>query len=1719
MKKLLTFAVLSVLTCLLGNSALAQNRAIYRPVTETIDFTGLPAPDGINQQPNADIDWNDNAIPSISSNSQTLRTFSEHPISVGNKNYWHLWKGSHSITYLQKGDANNDYFYIENLKTGDVVTVWGDNGNDDNNGGFRVISNNNDRYDPNTTLRLEYDLGNAGQVITMTGNGRLELLFTGQYSGVERITIVSQARQESYFDYDPGYEDYDMYDEFSQNDPKKYDIINGRPVKLDTPQYSTSYSLSTEETGITLNGETAKYIVLSGSKITANNRIAIDANAGDWRFNYGLRAPKEKWANFSICNLREGDRVIFSYTGTAPVFSSVAGGTEAPTGPYNGSKAFADIFNDGTFDDGEDIYIADGANPVVDWDRGEGAIFMEDHEGEQGDYELQYTQSYVITEDGHLDIAIAPDTRIVHIKIYSDHQASMVDKYENDSYIARFDITGELQANEHIIPGGLEVHVGSSDASQHAHVIASTHGPVSVVNAVDGFKLPGMSRNENGNLQFEFDLANNIPETGTFYKFMPLENGKMDLTFQAASMNYYRYDLNGDEVYYGDVANYGDGNWDVQFDRPNEQTANVTCPYYLVKVDERGNKQILSTITVSNGAEYTISNLDVHAGETYYLYGGWNASNLYFNGSGEGQNNLEYFPFGAGNGGGQNACGVAKLLEIVFNPTKKIYPLAKWVPNGTPAVNDKNSVPNPDTFEPEYYLADLWGYDRQTKLTVKKMAGNITQCHPYLVPANEEGEHNHFKLMIDGITFDEANNKDQGGTILIKIGEPNVKSNPVYVLTIAYSGDPVFDGNSGTGTRGHIWDYSSNSLNGLEWNPNRPTNTPQANNQGVFTNDLTSNSKYAMAKDYGHYFTDYFAADISQYSSADEVFSNLTPSGSGLLYDEIREGNSDWMFNYNLVNAGNLYDPLFTNKYDLDADNADLIWETEGTVIRTSANRSVMFNEFTGDDVHESTVDPDRYVGILQGGEFRIPWLMPNDRVIIYMGTGKGAFNDQAVFNIRGAYDALHKEISESDDYIVGGSHWDGADGDNNYRGCYHFFAQGHEGGPADMVFKMTAGSMCKIYSIQIYRGDRIITNEIVGETADDNKYFLWSRAADPNDDTTEDYTDENRYNWTLKYFGKEQQLANGSGKNKQDNEIIAKTGKYSFETPALTDNYEDAEDPQSKVTSFTYTHQLGEIGTFRMRGKDMEKNMNYVADYADHNVTIAYQETQPYPYTWDFTDVTGIEANVTNMFAPEEQLGEGDTAPEGLTDAVWQSLNDESYQKTARDLSLWEVNSTNGNYFLRLNSQASQTPQNLMVQDNIFETAKSIGGNQVWANGTVVPEMQGLWFYTENNNQRNGVWNLIKGNANNVGGLEFDGSSPLFKKIVVPNVPANAAVYLRMTNIAEEGAVIKYRFGDGEFLEFDDEGPDDGNGTVRFYEVGSTGEYIVALLNTNSTKSNLTFVVNGYRIQKLAVSTDFKKVNKYGWATESRARVIDPSLTSELTGNTFNHYIVTDASYADLLVTLKNIENGVYMSEAEEDGNQAYIIRNMDVDTDESNPEPGLVKILKVNGVWGFHLFVPDMNDYLETRPEGDYRSNLKHAQSLTDNLLLARLDGDLEQKDGDYYNYVLTTATVSAGTGTVTEYDNVVFARVPAKGMTGGKNVGYLPIDCSGGTNGANMHIIITPWGESEDPVTGIDTSFDDSFGGSNAVYYNLNGQKLEGMPTEGGIYIVNGKKVVVK
>lgn len=1688
------FFVFIVLTCLLGNRALAQTgSSISGEVTEILDFSGLNRSWNNSGFNTSHIDWAgvDNYIASIhhDNNSPATKYYRSqidgvYFIAVGqnqdgqtkNTDKWQIGQdnndGNPEHSYLQMNQRNQDGggdIELHNLKIGDEVTI--------------VLAGNCTMNSDNTTIPQGTTLSGTVefQMTTNIEKGNVFLHFPNQYSGIYRIEIKTK---KSHFNYDPGYEVYDMFSTQGKN--------------------ASTISISDDPNtnpGFSLNNATAQYLTIPEAALTLNNRVAVSSTG--WTVQRGILAPQydvdnTDWYNFSICNLKKGDRVEIFYTGTAPTFSS-----SGKDGSYDGCAAFMDKWNDGEYNPGEnnqieDQFVSAGLSVKGTKCRVEGNIVNE--EGHQ--VWLYTSQAIVITEDGHLDLGLMNGnyTRIVKIKVYSDHQATMIDDYSerNYEYTSRFDITGELQAKEHIVPGGLEVRVGNEDKSQHAIVVSSKEGAVSYVNAVDGFKLPGVTGSVQDGIQINFDLGKNsdeggvLPTTGTFYKFMPLENGTMKVKFTPYSMYYYRYDIPGNAIYYDDAG------WLTEFDRANEQTYNRVCPYFVKVSDDNGStfSDVPSTdITWTDGSSELANGavgefvLNVEAGNIYYLFGGWTSSDDYDNGY---YTNSDYIRDIDGRWvDGKyrkiipDACGVAELFDVAFNPAKQIYPLAKWVPSGTEADND---------------LAIVQGY-HDTELTVKKMSGNITECEPYLYETDQLDENNNkiWKLGIRNIKFKAGANP--GGVVLIKFGtnaggEINYyKVDPVYAFTVAYDANYHSTSNYAEELRGHTWDFSTLTLNGLEWDPSTtvPIRTKDINDdevKDVFENITSQN--YAIPKPFGTYFNNFFANGETAPVTTSFLYKEMNYEDNGV-------NRSDWMFNYRLQKNGQNYDPRFLNKYDMEGDNADMIWDTEGIIIKAHSNTSCIFNEFGDGEIHESTKDPDRYVGILSGGSFLIPHLNKDDRVIIYMGSGTNADEfdiEDLKFHITNARDADYKPISKDDVYLAGGSLWNSANNDNNYRGCYHFFAKDD----GDMEFTLDGtNSVCKLYKIQIYRGDRINTNDVVGETVKD-KFLLVSTAKDPNVEASDNNKDVvgDRSNWTLKYFGKDQKLANGVKGNTidtnlkaQNNEIVAQTGAIKSSSTFSTN---------ATNNTFTYQHQLGEIGTIRVRAKDMEKNMNYVADYGEHNVTIAYQETQKYPYTWDFKDMTGWGGDATTgnkamMFDPEDQYEPSDTPP-GWFVGLYDDTEDDklawtkSYEFTSKDLSLWEVYSDNNGYFLRLNSQNGQTGTNRKERDNIFQTDtdpdSDYEGNQVWANKQVVPETKGLWFITEDNfNHSN--WYISDD------GMDFDLKA---HTLVVPNVPADAAVYLRMEEI--QGRDISWQW----------------NSNCEVYggepqQVGT--DYIFAIKN-NGSKRNLKLNIKGYRLLKLAVSKDSKTVNIKGYASESRNRVIDHTLTSFFTGKPINAYLAKQKN--ESTITFEKITKP--MPAATADG---QFVGSVIYNDDNAN-DTGTFDVFGVNS--GFHLFVPDMHDYAGD-PNDAQNMVTADLQSTRGNMMKSFNAGGtgskkLSQTDAKDI-YVLSYKYLDHDReGQTTNYGkNEAFYRLASSGGNAKPNSAYIQLNQAAE---AKVNFIFED-DLFDDVDNGIATGISEAAGqdSKKLEWYSLDGRKLNGAPTEKGLYIVNGKKVLVK
>ena len=842
--------------------------------------------------------------------------------------------------------------------------------------------------------------------------------------------------------------------------------------------------------------------------------------------------------------------------------------------------------------------------------------------------------------------------------------------------------------------------------------------------------------------------------------------------------------------------------------------------------------------------------------------------------------------------------------------------------------------------------------------------------------------------------------------------------------------------------------------------------------------------------------------------------------------------NREWTFSQRQTgSSGGGHDPYYLNVFDMEGDNADMIWETEGLWFDTGTNLSCIYNENDAVDdpfktnplnfVSPGSNDPDRYVGLLpvtddKKSSFTIPGLKDGDRVLIFMRSGEGSGTNGIFLNITGAKDALGKKITTDENdpdtwYKAGGTNWQ----HDRYEGCYHFIKDGD----GNMTFDMQSGSMCKLLYIRIYTGQRIVTTNIVSSATGDAGRLLFM-----NDKGAALGSDGQGSQFSLRFRGKGQHSTN---------QVLTYSGNLNAAS-FTGDNF--------KVTG-AYSHlidfksKVGEIGMFRLRMNDIEYSSNYVADFCDRNFTVGYRDkVDSYPYTWDFTDIQGFSSDKMSAEAENYPIA---AARQDAYGHEW-------------DISLFDEN---GN--MKVNTGYDPITNNL-----IFSPHKIGNGNQLWAGDGVIPETRGLWFYSEDDSESGYTSDYSSALYNDCLQITSDGirfanvPDQAGKrvawwnyKMVVPDVPADGAVYLRMKrdiSVPDDAKTLsdidnayvpfvatRFKFASQSAkTEVFTTTEVKGNGDYAFYKVpNTTNEWILAVKNTTGNVEHLTFTLNGWIVKKVAVSTDAKTVNRLGWATESRDRVIDPALTSEMTGYPFDTYIVTGASYANKTVTLSPVTvNSFVMPIATEDedgngDNNAYIIRNTKLDNEKvvnGVKEPGRVQILNN----GFHLFVPDMHDYVADRT--DNIVNQKSENEMGSNMLVSLLSSGKELKkqvEGkNIFNYALTSQKNKVGNDTQTYLDEIGFYRIKDGTKTSG-NQGYLPVDCSetqvttdGGS--AKMSIIFTSIDEPVETVeTAIEMPFEEVFGGSEAVYYNLNGQKLSGKPTQGGLYIVNGKKVLVK
>lgn len=352
--------------------------------------------------------------------------------------------------------------------------------------------------------------------------------------------------------------------------------------------------------------------------------------------------------------------------------------------------------------------------------------------------------------------------------------------------------------------------------------------------------------------------------------------------------------------------------------------------------------------------------------------------------------------------------------------------------------------------------------------------------------------------------------------------------------------------------------------------------------------------------------------------------------------------------------------------------------------------------------------------------------------------------------------------------------------------------------------------------------------------------------------------------------------------------------------------------------------------------------------------------------------------------------------------------------------------------------------------------------------NNTVLPELKGLLF------------NLVKDNSKNFqivceNGLETKSHTYLSLKgnthyVTLQSVPANAKVYIEHN-------------GSNEMFNLNTKN------VKSLNTFTNCNENRVSVYQLGNTTKDLTFCVQNCKLYRIAIVKDNKIIGSADkdyikYATYSQSYPVDYTLNKILNGTAVTAYSVS----------AKYLSNATSVNFTELTDNQSASYEGV---------------ILKTSGELGesHPIFTTDFN----TTPE-----------KLTSNALVGTGDEGTEfetAKQKGFQNYILTTKYFHLDkdenpSGDVKDGNQQCFYKW-VKGDVK-SNLAYLQLKNPSNDNAATAKTVIyLDWfGD----TTGIHGMTAPSQVTSGKTYYTLDGRKVTS-PTQKGIYIINGKKIIIK
>lgn len=351
--------------------------------------------------------------------------------------------------------------------------------------------------------------------------------------------------------------------------------------------------------------------------------------------------------------------------------------------------------------------------------------------------------------------------------------------------------------------------------------------------------------------------------------------------------------------------------------------------------------------------------------------------------------------------------------------------------------------------------------------------------------------------------------------------------------------------------------------------------------------------------------------------------------------------------------------------------------------------------------------------------------------------------------------------------------------------------------------------------------------------------------------------------------------------------------------------------------------------------------------------------------------------------------------------------------------------------------------------------------------NNTVLPELKGLLFNLVKNYNKN--FQIVCNGSEDKGHtyLSLKGNTHY---VTIQSVPAKAKVYIEHN-------------GSNEMFNLNTKDVD----SLKTFT--NCNENRVSVYQLRDATKDLTFCVQNCKLYRIAIVKDTKTIgsadknkNYIKYATYSQSYPVDYSLNAILNGTEVTAYSVS-ADYQS---------NATSVNFTELPGNQ-------------SASDEGV--ILKTSGNLGesHPIFTTDVNS---------------DPKKLTNNALVGTGDKGTEfdtAKQNGFQNYILATKYFHLDkdenpSGDVIDGNQQCFYKW-VKGNAK-SNFAYLQLKNPSNANAAKTVIYLDWFGD----TTGIHGMTAPSQVTSGKTYYTLDGRKVTS-PTQKGIYIINGKKIIIK